>query len=139
MEEISKLFQTRSGKTCSLNPLPSFLVKKHAGPNAPVIAILFNKSFDDGVFPEAIKITIIKPLLTKVGFDGLDMKNFWMVSNLSFTSKLLENMVHSRMITHLQASDMMLRNQSEYHRNHSTETAMLKIFNDIIIIINQLI
>ena len=109
----------------------SFLVEKHASSILPFIATLFNKSLAGKVFLEAFKNTIVKTLLKKVGLDGLDMKNFCPVYNLFFISKLLENTVHSRMIAHLEVYDMMLRNQSAYHNNPSTETAVLKIFSDI--------
>ena len=58
---ISKLLDTRSGMTYSLDHLLSFRVKKHVGPILPFIVILFHKSFADGVFPEAFKNTIVKP------------------------------------------------------------------------------
>ena len=53
------------------------------------------------------------------------MKKVWQVFSLSVISKLLEN---SRMIAHLAASIIMA-----YYHKHCTETAILKIFNDILL------
>ena len=60
------------------------------------------------------------------------MKNFRPVSNLSFMSKLLEKVVHTRLVGHLEREGLMPSNQSGYRQNHSTETAMLRIFNDLV-------
>ena len=53
------------------------------------------------------------------------------MSNLSFLSKILEKVLNDRMVDHLEATDAMPRTQSAYCRHHSTETALLKVFNDI--------
>ena len=70
-------------------------------------------------------------MLTKVGLDGCDMKIFRLISNRSFLSNLLANVVRSRTGAHLGECDMMSRNQSVHCRNHSADTATLKTFRDI--------
>ena len=60
------------------------------------------------------------------------MKNYWPVSNLSFLSKILEKDVASRLNTHINSSRTSNDYQSAYKKFHSTETALLKIHNDIL-------
>ena len=79
----------------------------------------------------AFKNTTITPLLKKTGLDINDLKNFRPVSNVSFLSKILEKVVHGRMVAHLEATDAMHRTRSAYYRHHSTAIALLKVFNDI--------
>ena len=62
----------------------------------------------------------------KTVLDSLDLKNFRPVSNLSFLSKIIEKVVHSRMVSHLEALA-----QFAYRCHHNTETALLKVFRDI--------
>ena len=50
------------------------------------------------------------------------------ISNLSFTSHLLEKFIHSRIVIDIAVARPMPRNQSAYPRNNSTETALLKRF-----------
>ena len=59
------------------------------------------------------------------------LKNYRPVSNLSFISKVVEKVVASRLLTHLELNDLSNPNQSAYRKNHSTETTSLKITNDI--------
>ena len=61
------------------------------------------------------------------------MKNFRPVSNLAFLSKLLERVVQCRLQTFLDSNDMMPPMQSAYRRFHSTETAVTKVHNDLLL------
>ena len=60
------------------------------------------------------------------------MKNYRPVSNLSFLSKILEKVVASRLNSHINSSHTSNDYQSAYRKFHSTETALLKIHNDIL-------
>ena len=70
-------------------------------------------------------------LLKKPSLDKNDLKNYRPVSNLSFISKVVEKVVASRLLTHVELNDLSNPNQSAYKKNHSTETTLLKITNDI--------
>ena len=58
--------------------------------------------------------------------------NYRPVSNLSFLSKILEKSVAKRLNAHIEEHMLSNHAQSAYKRFHSTETALLKIHNDII-------
>ena len=60
------------------------------------------------------------------------MKNYRPVSNLSCLSKILEKVVASRLNSHINSSHTSNDYQSAYRKFHSSETALLKIHNDIL-------
>ena len=60
------------------------------------------------------------------------MKNYRPVSNLSFLSNILEKVVASRLNSHTNSSHTSNDYQSAYNKFHSTETALLKIHNDLL-------
>ena len=60
------------------------------------------------------------------------MKNYRPVSNLSFISKIIEKVVAKRIHSHLSQTGTSNPFQSAYKKLHSTETALLKIHNDIV-------
>jgi hypothetical protein len=59
------------------------------------------------------------------------LKNYRPVSNLSFISKILEKVVVSRLECHLQPNSLLDDWQSAYRTGHSTETALLRVHQDI--------
>ena len=65
------------------------------------------------------------------------MKNYGLVSNLSFLSKILEKAVACRLYSHTSRTKVLSQFQSAYRKSHSTETALLKIHNDIISAVDE--
>ena len=59
------------------------------------------------------------------------------ISNLRFISKTIEKCVAKQLIQYLDINDLGETFQSAYKRNHSTETALIKVHNDIAMAINQ--
>ena len=65
-------------------------------------------------------------------------KNFRPISNLPFLSKLTEKVIAQRLVSHMQDTSVVEKFQSAYKAHHSrTETAMLRVFNDILLSIDQ--
>ena len=57
------------------------------------------------------------------------------MSNLNFVSKIIEKVIANRIRSHLETNDILKINQYQraYKKFHSTETALLKIENGIIL------
>ena len=60
------------------------------------------------------------------------MANYRPISNLSFSSKLIEHAVLDQLLAVLQRNTAIPTFQSAYRKFHSTETAMCKIYNDLV-------
>jgi len=66
-----------------------------------------------------------------------DLSSYRPISNLNFISKILERIVHSRLTNHLKSFPSLSRFQSAYRKFHSTETALLSSYNDLLLSINK--
>ena len=98
----------------------------------PVITTTINKSLQNGNFPNCWKEALVLPLLKKQGLD-ITFKNFRPVSNLPFISKVTEKAVFDQTYNLMVENDLYPPNQSSYRKNHSTETALSKVTNDILL------
>ena len=92
---------------------------------------IINQSLQTGVFPSSFKKAVITPLLKKPSLDCI-FKNYRPISNLSFISKVLEKVVAAQLTSHLTEHHLLETFQSAYRQHHSTETALLRVQNDIL-------
>ena len=67
--------------------------------------------------------------MKKTSLDSEDLKNYRPISNLSFMSKVLEKVVLSQKLQHVNSNKLLSNFQSAYH---STETALLRVTNDLL-------
>ena len=69
-----------------------------------------------------MKLAIVTPLFKKSTLESDELKNYRPVSNLSFVSKLTEEVVAARLIVHLQRNNLQEPLQSAYKQYCSSET-----------------
>ena len=87
--------------------------------------------------PELFKQATIKPLLKKPSLDPGEFKNFRPLSNLRFISKIIEKSFAKQLTQYLNSNGLGETFQSAHKSNHSTETALIRILNEIALAIDQ--
>ena len=93
---------------------------------------IINSSLEQGHFPSKLKESIVHLLLKKPALDPEENNNFSPISNFSFLSKMLERIAAVQLdINHLTNHQLYPKMQSAHQSYHSTESALLKVFNDI--------
>jgi len=137
VDEVTKIVSRSPEKSCTLDPIPTGLFKACISELAPVLADILNTSLHTGVFPSSFKNALVSPILKKPSLDANVLGNYRPVSNLLFLSKVLEKIVVTRLNAHLQRNGLLEPLQSAYREFHSTETALLKIKDDIAISIGN--
>ena len=130
-EDVHRIIMSSSNATCRLDPIPTWLAKSCSDVLTPAITRMLNLSFMEGNVPAPWKEAIVKPLLKKPGLDPL-LKNYRPVSNLPFVSKVAEKAVINQLMDYCTVNNLLPDNQSSYRKHHSTETALVKVHNDIL-------
>ena len=131
IEEVSKIVRESSNASCRLDPIPTWLLKSCVDVLAPPITEMVNLSLLSGHVPEYWRTAVVSPLLKKPGLD-LVYKNFRLVSNLPFISKVVEKAALQQLLVHCKENAPLPKFQSSFRKYHSTETALLKVQNDIL-------
>ena len=119
-------------KSCELDPVPGKFLKLIVNHLSPVISKIVNLSLENASMPSMLKLSVIKPLLKKQNLTTEEFSSFRPISNLTFLSKSIEKVVSHQLIEHLEKNNIHVPLQSAYKKNHSVETALLKVHNDIL-------
>ena len=130
--EVKKIILSSPTKSCSLDPIPTWLLKHCVDQLVPVFTIIINTSLDCADFSSELKRAFVTPLLKRAILDCEILKNYRPVSNLSFISKLIERVVCVQLIDHLKHNNLYELFQSAYRQLHSTQTAFLRVQNDLL-------
>ena len=131
VEEVRKLISAMPSKSSPIDSIPTSILKSCSDVFSLLITRLATLSFHEGSFPDSYKTASVTPLLKKKDSDRDDPANFRPISNLHTISKLLERLVLSRIMPHVENSPNFNRFQSAYRRGYSTESAILRMLNDV--------
>ena len=135
-EEVHDLICASTKKTCSLDPIPTKLVFDCLDILLPVITKIIRYSIYHGFFLSVWKNALLFPLLKGDGSEPI-FKNYRPASNLQFIYKLTESAVSKQLQHHISRNKLFPLLQSSYRKFHSTESALLKVKNDILLNMNR--
>ena len=131
VDEVKGIIHSMPSKSSPLDIIPTSLLKSCVNTFAPIISRLATLSFDEGAFPKKFKRAQVTPLLKKDNLDPSQPVNYRPISNLSTISKIIEKLFLSRIRAHVESIPGLHTFQSAYRKYHNTETAILKILNDV--------
>lgn len=131
-EEVKVFACKPSSKSCVLDPLPAMVLKGCFLVLLPTITKFVNLSLSTGRMPNALKVAALSPSLKKPDADFKQFSNFRPISNLTLISKIIEKAVAKQLTDHVKTYHLDVMYQSAFKVLHSTETALLKVQNDIL-------
>jgi ribonuclease HI len=121
LQELEKAIGTL--KDCK-SPGPDKITNemlKHMGPKAKrVLLEIFNKSWKSGHVPQAWREAHMVPIHKK-GKDKSNTGSYRPISLTSCVGKVLERMINSRLMWHLEKNKLLSKYQAGFRQDHSTE------------------
>ena len=136
-EEIETIMLSMPDKQCPLDLVPMWFIKKNLSLFLPLFLDIVNSSLSTGILPTSLKTALVRPILKDPSSDPEVLKNYRPVSNLPILAKIIEKVVFKRLDSHIQANSLFDPNQSAYRKDHSTETCLLRMQNDILCSLDQ--
>ena len=133
---VHKLIVQSPTKSCQLDPIPTRILKSipHL---TPIITKIINASMANGEFPDQLKQSLVCPSLKKPSLDPNCLSNYRPIANLSFLSKTIERVVANQIYRFMAENQLFPAMQSAYRKYYSTETALIKVSNDILRAVDQ--
>ena len=131
-ERVKAVLREMPKKSCDLDPIPVPILHDCLEEITPKVVDIINKSLLSGVVPSCFKHALVRPLLKKANLDPNCLRNYRPISNLPFLSKVLERIVLKQFLQHLESHSILEPFQSAYRKCHSTETAVLRVVNDLL-------
>ena len=129
--EIVILIKNLPYKTSSRHDnISNVLLKKISNNIKYPLSIIFNKSIEQGKFPEAMKIVDVSPLYKSK--DQNECTNYRPISLLLTISKLLEKIMYKRTYNFLEHTGQLYNSQYGFRTGHSCENAVSELLAEII-------
>lgn len=132
-DEIAALVDTMKSSSSPSDIIPTKLFINAFDTICPWVVNLFNVSLQTGVFPAFLNMPLWNQgsKTLEKNPDPTLLQHLRRISKLPFMSKLCEKAVAVLLTAYLEKYNIYDRFQSGFHKLHSTETALLKVTNDI--------
>ena len=129
LSDINCAVKRSSSQAVGVDGIPQCFVSAALPAIGPFLRHIFNKSLSLGTFPDMWKQSLVV-VLGKVR-SPVALSDYRPISLLCFLSKVLERLVHDQMSSYLQANNLVDDLQTAYRTGHSTQTALIKLTDDI--------
>ena len=131
-EKVLGYIQGSRKTHCPLDPFDASRLPECLEAASDFIAKIINQGFVDECFGSS-KEGLLQPYLKGKSLDSQNMNNYRPISNLSLLSKIKERAILDQLLPLLEANEVIPSFQSAYRQFHSTETALCRIYNDLVL------
>ena len=127
-DDIIKSVSRSGSEAVRVDNIPVSFIKMTLPYTLPIVLHLFDPSLQQSYFPSTWKQSIIRPI-PKIA--SLVPNDYRPISLLCSLSKVLERVVHRQISGYLKMNGLLDPYQPGFRTHHSTQTALLKVFETI--------
>ncbi|XP_046685907.1 uncharacterized protein LOC124371605 [Homalodisca vitripennis] len=130
-EELRSIIKSlKSKNSAGIDDISTKVLKHCAEELICPLTDIFNKSFNEGHVPSALKISKIYPKF-KTG-SRTELSNYRPISLLPTVAKLCEKVVLTRLLEHCTLNNLITSSQHGFVKGKSTTTAMIELLESVI-------
>ena len=122
-------------KVAGPDNIPTRLLKDYACELAPCLTLIFQASLTQGKIPADWKFGHVAPIFKKG--DRHKASNYRPITLTSVTCKLLEHILHSSIISHLETHHILSDAQYGFRKKRSCETQLIRTIHDLATGLNE--
>lgn len=115
--------------------LSTKLIKSCVNEISGVLTYLINLSFSQGVFPNALKLSLVKPIFKKG--DKSNMENYRPITLIPILSKVYEKCMYQRLISYCEKYNILNKQQFGFQKQKSTTLAIYSLLKTVLASINS--
>jgi len=136
-DEIRRILKgLKNKKSNGPDAIPNVVLKKLPNSAHEFLAELINCILSTGYYPDSWKKANVIPI-PKPGKPSNEAKNFRPISLLNSLSKVLEKVLHVRILEYCDANHLLPNNQFGFRSKHSTVHALIRLFEEAIMGFND--
>ena len=129
--KVSKIINKLKNKVSyGYDSISNIMLKRAHDPLIRPLTLLINQTLSTGIFPNALKISRIKPLF-KQGKSFL-FTNYRPISLLPSMSKIYEYVVFEQLLKYMEDNRLFYKDQFGFRPGHSTELASLRFVDTLV-------
>ena len=117
-------------KACGYDNMSSLLIKDASNFISAPLCHIFNKSLQEGEFPNALKIAKVTPIYKKGSKDVPG--NYRPISVLPVLGKIFEKIVNKRLMEFLEVNNVLQQHQYGFRKKYSTKLSVVNLCNAIL-------
>lgn len=119
----------KNTKSEGWDEVPVVILKENAEVLSTVLCHLINRTMQEGMFPDLLKIANVQPVFKKG--DPSDVNNYRQIAILSNISKIFEKILHNRLSTYFEEKQLITMAQNGFRKNKSTIRTIYQTLTNI--------
>lgn len=129
-EIIGVVKQLKNSLSSGHDQIPNFIIKKVIHLIVEPLKYIINKAFITGIFPSALKVSIVSPI-HKSGTED-DLGNYRPINLLTTFSKIFEKILANRLVKFFRKHEIFCPAQHGYMNKKNTTTAVFELTQKVI-------
>lgn len=130
-KEIQQIIKDlKNTKSTGYDEINTTVLKHVSEYISPILSYLINISVEYGIFPEELKISIVKPLYKKDNKENIN--NYRPVSLISILAKVYEKVIYKNMLSYLETNKILIKNQKGFRKGQSMNLAIYELLSIVL-------